>query len=119
MIAPNQPPMPGYGPAVVTTQPVPGTGMGYIGPPGLEYLAMIDHLLIKQQVELLEAFTGWESCNKYKIMNNLGQDVLTGKYIILTEILHICDKEVDVGATMRDGASKPDLVGRVIISSCG
>ena len=53
MIAPDQPAMPGYGPAVVTTQPVPGTGVGYIGPPGLEYLAMIDHLLIKQQVELV------------------------------------------------------------------
>ena len=79
MTAPNQPPMPGYGPAVVSTQPVPGTGVGYRGPPGLEYLAMIDHLLIKQQVELLEAFTGWESCNKYKIMNNLGQDVFFAK----------------------------------------
>ena len=49
MVATNQPPMP----AVVTTQPVPETGFGYIGPPGLEYLAMIDHLLIKQQVELV------------------------------------------------------------------
>ena len=30
-------------------------------------------------MELLEAFTGWESCNKYKIMNNLGQDVFFAK----------------------------------------
>ena len=46
---------------------------------GLEYLAMVDHLLIKQQVELLEAFTGWESCNKYRIFNSMGQDVFYAK----------------------------------------
>lgn len=27
-------------------------------PPGLEYLTSIDQLLVKQKVELLEAFTG-------------------------------------------------------------
>lgn len=31
---------------------------------GLEYLATVDHLLIKQQYEMLEMFTGWESANK-------------------------------------------------------
>merc|ERR1719323_236233 len=40
---------------------------------------MVDHLLIKQQVELLEAFTGWESCNKYRIFNSMGQDVFYAK----------------------------------------
>lgn len=44
-------------------------------PPGLEYLAQIDQLLVKQQVELLEAFTGWETANKYKIKNSMGQQV--------------------------------------------
>ena len=79
MVAPNQAPLPGYGPAVVSAQPVPGSGLGYMGPPGLEYLAMVDHLLIKQKVELLEAFTGWESKNKYQITNTLGQDVFFAK----------------------------------------
>ena len=36
-------------------------------PPGLEYLLHVDQLLVKQQVELLEAFTGFETNNKYKV----------------------------------------------------
>ncbi|RMX42103.1 hypothetical protein pdam_00001309 [Pocillopora damicornis] len=44
-------------------------------PPGLEYLTAVDQLLIQQQVELLEAFTGFESNNKYKICNSMGQQV--------------------------------------------
>lgn len=82
----------GYGystdqPKVVVAQP--GVPMGQSGqpmwmpvpqapigcPPGLEYLASIDQILVQQQVELLEAFTGFESNNKYKISNTLGQQV--------------------------------------------
>ncbi|XP_021366592.1 phospholipid scramblase 2-like isoform X3 [Mizuhopecten yessoensis] len=44
-------------------------------PPGLEYLTQIDQLLIKQQIEILELFTGWEMANKYKVLNNQGQQV--------------------------------------------
>ncbi|XP_046384287.1 phospholipid scramblase 2 isoform X2 [Ischnura elegans] len=44
-------------------------------PPGLEYLTMIDQLLVKQKVELLEAFTGFETANKYTIKNAAGQKV--------------------------------------------
>lgn len=44
-------------------------------PPGLEYLTMIDQLLIKQKVELLEAFVGFETNNKYSIKNSMGQHV--------------------------------------------
>lgn len=44
-------------------------------PPGLEYLTMIDQLLVKQKVELLEAFTGFETANKYSIKNSVGQKV--------------------------------------------
>jgi hypothetical protein len=42
-------------------------------PPGLEYLTQLDQILVKQTVELLEAFTGFEQCNKYKIFNVMGQ----------------------------------------------
>ena len=38
-------------------------------PKGLEYLAQLDRVLIHQQVEMLEAFTGWETKNKYAIKN--------------------------------------------------
>lgn len=44
-------------------------------PTGLEYLATLDHLVVKQQVELLEAFTGFETKNKFLIKNSLGQNV--------------------------------------------
>ncbi|XP_069831493.1 phospholipid scramblase 2-like [Dendropsophus ebraccatus] len=44
-------------------------------PPGLEYLCQIDQLLVHQQVELLEAFTGFETNNKYEIKNSMGQRV--------------------------------------------
>lgn len=44
-------------------------------PPGLEYLAHVDQLLVKQQIELLEAFTGFETGNKYEIYNTMGQKI--------------------------------------------
>ena len=42
-------------------------------PPGLEYLIMLDQLMIKQRVEVLEALCGCETNNKYKVLNVLGQ----------------------------------------------
>lgn len=44
-------------------------------PPGLEYLAQVDQLLVHQKVEILEAFTGFETNNKYEVVNTLGQRV--------------------------------------------
>ncbi|XP_061708739.1 phospholipid scramblase 1 isoform X3 [Cydia pomonella] len=44
-------------------------------PPGLEYLSMINQLLVHQKVELLEAFVGFETNNKYTIKNSVGQKV--------------------------------------------
>ncbi|XP_033764118.1 LOW QUALITY PROTEIN: phospholipid scramblase 2-like [Pecten maximus] len=44
-------------------------------PKGLEYLTKLDQLIIKQQMENLEVFTGWEAANKYKILNTNGQQV--------------------------------------------
>ncbi|CAN8020678.1 unnamed protein product, partial [Ixodes persulcatus] len=43
-------------------------------PPGLEYLAMLDQLIIQQQVELLEAIMPvFETANKYVVKNSMGQ----------------------------------------------
>ena len=42
-------------------------------PPGLEYLTMIDQLMVRQRVEVLEALCGCETNNKYKVLNILGQ----------------------------------------------
>ncbi|XP_037947187.1 phospholipid scramblase 2-like, partial [Teleopsis dalmanni] len=44
-------------------------------PPGLEYLTTVDQLLINQKVELLEAFTGFETNNKYVVNNVVDQKV--------------------------------------------
>ncbi|XP_071165694.1 phospholipid scramblase 1-like isoform X1 [Mytilus edulis] len=44
-------------------------------PKGLEYLASVDQLLVKQKVEAIEAITGFETNNKYEIVNSLGQRV--------------------------------------------
>ena len=45
----------------------------------MEYLAQVDQLLVKQKVEVLEAITGFETQNKYKILNSMGQEVYKAK----------------------------------------
>merc|ERR1711970_458292 len=42
-------------------------------PPGLEYLTMLDQVLIKQKTHMLEVLLDWECANKYKVLNNQGQ----------------------------------------------
>ena len=67
-------------PPPVTQQP--GAPVQYEAvncPPGLQYLTQVDQLLVKQKVEMLEAFTGFETKNKYKIKNSLGQEIYKAK----------------------------------------
>lgn len=62
-------------------QPMAGAGPGWMPapqappncPPGLEYLCQVDQLLVKQKIEGLETFTGYETNNKYEVLNSLGQ----------------------------------------------
>ena len=44
-------------------------------PRGLEYLTQLDQILIKQKKELLEIITDFETANKYKIFNSMGQQI--------------------------------------------
>lgn len=44
-------------------------------PPGLEYLMALDHLFVRQKVELIEAFVGFETKNKYSVVNIRGEPV--------------------------------------------
>ncbi|GIY25738.1 phospholipid scramblase 1 [Caerostris extrusa] len=89
----------GYHPGTAPISQQPGPGAGYpppgamqpgadwmpmptgipVCPPGLEYLTMIDQLLVHQKVELLEAFISFETKNKYTIKNSLGQKIYTAK----------------------------------------
>jgi len=86
---PQQPGVVMQQPGVIMQQPGYNNPMGQSGevwmmpppaappncPPGLEYMTQIDQLLVKQQVELLEVVSGFETNNKYKIKNSLGQNV--------------------------------------------
>ncbi|XP_076334775.1 phospholipid scramblase 1-like isoform X2 [Tachypleus tridentatus] len=64
---------PPSGPAAVQWMSLPSAPPNC--PPGLEYLTMIDQLLVHQKVELLEAFIGFETANKYQVVNSMGQNV--------------------------------------------
>ncbi|XP_004930221.1 phospholipid scramblase 1 [Bombyx mori] len=80
--APGYPQPSGY-PVPVMQQPGPQAPGGWMNMPqglsncprGLEYLSMIDQLIMHQKVELLEAFVGFETNNKYTVMNSVGQKV--------------------------------------------
>jgi len=48
-------------------------------PPGLEYLTLLDQIVIKQQVELLEVLTGFETRNRYRMLNSMGQQCYFAK----------------------------------------
>lgn len=92
---PGYPPVsgPGYPMPPHTHQPQPGYPLppvqgnwatppppNFTGvPPGLEYLTQVDQLLVQQKVELLEAFTGFETSNRYKVKNNFGQIIYKAK----------------------------------------
>ncbi|XP_069976263.1 phospholipid scramblase 2-like [Penaeus vannamei] len=76
---PGSIPQGGYGPPRGPQPGQPGAWMPAPQvpncPPGLEYLTQIDQIIVQQQVELLEAFTGFETSNKYKVKNSLGQQM--------------------------------------------
>ncbi|PAA87541.1 hypothetical protein BOX15_Mlig000592g5 [Macrostomum lignano] len=57
-------------------------------PPALQYLASLDQILIKQQKEMIEILIGWETANKYIVLNNVGQQVFFAK-----EDSSTCDRQ--------------------------
>lgn len=67
----------------ITTQPMTQFAMAPMGgqhiPPGLEYLAQLDQVLIQQIISLCELFSGWEVKNKYILKNSMGQEFLSAK----------------------------------------
>ncbi|CAN9509658.1 unnamed protein product [Ophioblennius macclurei] len=71
---------PGGPPGGISPAPLAAPAVVPVGiPPGLEYLAQIDQILIHQKVELLEAFIGFETNNQYDIKNSLGQKIYKAK----------------------------------------
>lgn len=57
---------PPVGAVIWMERPAPMPGC----PPGLEYLTHVDSLHAEQIPSLLEAFTGWDTNNKYDLMIN-------------------------------------------------
>ena len=95
-------------------------------PPGLQYLTMLDHILVHQQVELLEVFTGeiftddssvmkyyrikkqllilkgFETANQYTVKNTLGQDIFFAKEDSSCCTRWCCDKGRSFGMKIVD-----------------
>lgn len=44
-------------------------------PPGLDYLLYVDQLIVQQQIDMIEMFTGWETSNRYVVKNIRGEPV--------------------------------------------
>ncbi|KAJ7313257.1 hypothetical protein JRQ81_004541 [Phrynocephalus forsythii] len=76
-------------------------------PPGLEYLAQVDQVLIRQKVELVEG----ERCsnNKYEVLNSLGQPVFHA------EERNDCCTRNCCGSLRRFSMSLEDPVGREVL----
>lgn len=83
---PSAPPMEGVEPSPFPGHPGGPTPIGWAplpaqnqippnSPPGLEYLVLVDQLLVHQKMEAMEMITGWETENKYEIKNSMGQKI--------------------------------------------
>ncbi|XP_012146865.1 phospholipid scramblase 2 isoform X1 [Megachile rotundata] len=81
---PSGMPMPTAPPSTMYPLPQPGMPIMSQGgwsppsttcPPGLEYLMGLSHLFVQQKVELLEAFIGFETKNRYSVANIRGEPV--------------------------------------------
>lgn len=53
--------------------------MMYNVPPGLECLANLRQIVVKQKIEVLEAIMGCETTNKYEIFDNAGNQIFYGQ----------------------------------------
>ena len=94
--------------------PVEGNAVPLSCPPGLEYLTMIDQLLIKQRLEALEAAAGlmgynFETENKYKIKNVLGQNIYSAREDTECCARLLCGPARPFQLTIRDNAEREVL----------
>lgn len=76
-MAPQTAPPPYSQPAPPQLMPPPVRPPGC--PPGLEYLAHLDQLVINQHLDVLELMSGWETANSYLVKNGSGQQVFVAK----------------------------------------
>ncbi|XP_068200348.1 phospholipid scramblase 1-like [Palaemon carinicauda] len=64
--------------------------MTYIGPPGLEYLAQLDTVLVKQKCEVFEILPGCETNNQYILKNNSGYEFFRAVEHTNYCLRHVC-----------------------------
>ncbi|XP_065179720.1 phospholipid scramblase 1-like [Sycon ciliatum] len=75
-------------------------------PQGLEYLLLIDQLLVHQKIELLELMTGFETENKYVVKNSLGQQVYYAKEVSDCATRQCCGPNRPFQMQITDNAGK-------------
>ena len=61
-------------------------------------------MIVKQKVEFLEAFTGFETKNKYTVKNSMGQDVYKAKEDTDCCTRNICGPQRPFGMTPFESA---------------
>ena len=65
-------------PSTITTQPGHAAFQeGSQASPKLESFALLDNLIIKQKVEMMEALSGCETVNHYQVFDPSGKEVFT------------------------------------------
>ena len=75
-------------------------------PQGLEYLTQLDQILIKQSKELFEVFTDFETANKYKLKNSLGQTCYVAAEKSNCCTRQICGPAREFDMTIKDNSNR-------------
>ncbi|RWS31109.1 phospholipid scramblase 2-like protein [Leptotrombidium deliense] len=82
----------------VQTQPQANAMMGMPAhqqdiPPGLAYLTNVSEVLVQQQVDLLEVFSGYETNNKYVVKNAANQQIYFAAEVNLELFLELKEND--------------------------
>uniref|UniRef100_A0A5K3FYU7 Phospholipid scramblase n=1 Tax=Mesocestoides corti TaxID=53468 RepID=A0A5K3FYU7_MESCO len=58
-------------------------------PDGLQYLALLNKIIIKEKISMTEVLTGWEMNNKYQVLNDANQQVYFAAESTFFEVFRI------------------------------
>lgn len=63
----------------------------YAGPPGLEYLETIQHLVMNKRIEYFELFPGLETHTKFAVKNAIAQNVR--RFFVIIDQLKVSSQQ--------------------------